>query len=1186
MKVKNLPAITALADDDLFYVVDDSQGVNGGRKIKKSDLKSTLGATDDHSALQNLGNDDHLQYLRTDGTRQLSGNWDVGARNITNIAEVRAITGMFFQDEQVLERAARTVYVRKNPTSGQFSSVKAAIDSITDAVAGDPVVIEVAPGDYVEDAFTLKPFVLIRGQKDATVIRPSDLTQDFITAVETSIISELTLEGPTTAGRSMIKMVGGAGTGRFIAKNCVLGRADRYMTIDSSGGIAIAEFDLCQTDFTADVNDAFVVEGNGIGILGILSLIGIYRTPAVSLNTYMNISGSGNVLLTAGAALVLEGGATANNAVEVTDGGTFLSIGPSFLGNIGKVLSVPNVGNGPVINITAFGAVGATTKDIEIVNPNATGFISGAFDRNKIEIDANAQFSLFGAETSTSTPGTTTIGDIVQGATQPELVNLSKFTREGGVVGLLSGGTLTAGATFTLNYDGGTGFTNDGSGVVQEVAWNAGQLVLAANSDNFIVVDSAGNVTAQASQPNLQDRIVLGRVVCDGTAIRVIVEELASMVHQGNEVEDFLRDILGSVYATGSTTTENGTTDRRLDVTAGKYAYGTKKFNPSGGIGILWDALYSDGASGVTIIDNQAQVDNARFDDGSGTLQNIPGGQFAKHSVYVSGDGANEKYFLVYAQQTFATQTEAEQGPLPTPFSFVRGGITLMASAIVKQGQSPLVQVRDERPRIGFTSSGVSAASVHGNLLGLLNDDHPQYFRADGARIATGNFDMGGFSITNALNFNGVVVEAHASRHNPLGLDPLATATPVSIGALSNNTEGTANSFARSDHIHDIATASPVSQTPDQTNAEGVSNSLARADHVHNIPASVPVSLIPDQANAEGSANDFARSDHVHNVPAGSPVTNLDGGTSNAEGTANDFARSDHSHAINTEIAGNLSTVNAGDTADAGTSSNLARGDHQHPVATGTPVSQTPDQANAEGVSTDLARSDHVHNIPAATPVDVGSANAEGVAASFARSDHVHNHGNQAGGALHAAATPSVNGFMSAADKTKLNALFLGTDYFQADQFENPVNANWVVNALAPAAVDSLNNGLTVRLFDDTTEEGIGFSAYIPVGATNVTIRLLSRALTAPPAARTVGLSLYERGVVGGVDAWSAANTLADIDIATNTNWVEDSQTLTLAALGLTAGQVHQFELTRVAPQAGVNLVGDWGLQWLRLEFS
>ncbi len=62
-----------------------------------------------------------------------------------------------------------------------------------------------------------------------------------------------------------------------------------------------------------------------------------------------------------------------------------------------------------------------------------------------------------------------------------------------------------------------------------------------------------------------------------------------------------------------------------------------------------------------------------------------------------------------------------------------------------------------------------------------------------------------------------------------------------------------------------------------------------------------------------------------------------------------------------------------------------------------------------------------------ATAVEItDSTNAEGGAASFARSNHQHAHGNRGGGTLHAAATPSVAGFQSAADKTKLDGIEAG----------------------------------------------------------------------------------------------------------------------------------------------------------------
>lgn len=53
---------------------------------------------------------------------------------------------------------------------------------------------------------------------------------------------------------------------------------------------------------------------------------------------------------------------------------------------------------------------------------------------------------------------------------------------------------------------------------------------------------------------------------------------------------------------------------------------------------------------------------------------------------------------------------------------------------------------------------------------------------------------------TYGVEWAAVAVSAHASTHLPNGSDPLATGTPVNIG--TSNQAGTANSFARSDHVH------------------------------------------------------------------------------------------------------------------------------------------------------------------------------------------------------------------------------------------------------------------------------------------------------------------------------------------------------------------------------------------------
>lgn len=140
-----------------------------------------------------------------------------------------------------------------------------------------------------------------------------------------------------------------------------------------------------------------------------------------------------------------------------------------------------------------------------------------------------------------------------------------------------------------------------------------------------------------------------------------------------------------------------------------------------------------------------------------------------------------------------------------------------------------------------------------------------------------------------------------------------------------------------------------------------------------------------------------------------------------------------------------------------GVDTHVARADHGHDVATGAPVALAVGHVGATGGSTLLSRANHVHPVPQAgagdlAAVDAGAAvagasglfadgahkhqvttaaaveltdatNAVGVATSLARSDHTHGHGARGGDTLHAVATTTAAGFMSAADKSKLDGL-------------------------------------------------------------------------------------------------------------------------------------------------------------------
>ena len=72
----------------------------------------------------------------------------------------------------------------------------------------------------------------------------------------------------------------------------------------------------------------------------------------------------------------------------------------------------------------------------------------------------------------------------------------------------------------------------------------------------------------------------------------------------------------------------------------------------------------------------------------------------------------------------------------------------------------------------------------------------------------------------------------------------------------------------------------------------------------------------------------------------------------------------------------------------------------------------------------------------------------------------------------------------------------------------------------------------------------------------------------------------------GAVAAWDAGTQLTDIDIPTNENFQYDTQTIAFATLSIAANNRYWFELTRVNPTGGTELVGDWYLLACQISFT
>lgn len=169
-------------------------------------------------------------------------------------------------------------------------------------------------------------------------------------------------------------------------------------------------------------------------------------------------------------------------------------------------------------------------------------------------------------------------------------------------------------------------------------------------------------------------------------------------------------------------------------------------------------------------------------------------------------------------------------------------------------------------------------------------------------------------------------------------------------------------------------------------------------------------------------------------------------------------------------------------------------------------------------------------------------------------------------------------------DSIQNSANTFPTTYLFAEDLDNPNNANWAVNTLAPVLVDAVNPALTVRAFDDTLIEGVGFKAVVPRNATNLEISIRVRASTAT-ISNNVIFQLHKRVIGGAVGAWQAQPiNVANID--NSTNYKVHKFSYSLSVLGAVEGNLIQLELTRVGNNAGDTLIGDLLMSDLVVGFS
>ena len=676
---------------------------------------------------------------------------------------------------------------------GDFSSVKSAVDYL--AASGNTsesnrFIISVGPGVFTEDEIDLTstPYVSIVGSNiQTTQIVPSTSTQHIIKIGQNNEISFLSLSGAGTNYAAVYAY----DIGDF-------GQLHKISIYDCDTGVWVESVtqDTKMYGEYVDMNGEFTYGTKAVGNNGYLALANMENYYLFPLSTGSTI---GNYVTGSGATInvtssTLEGFGSSGSTAFLSQDGGFFNVSSTDATNWDYGLRILNVGDPSQFEFNGV-TFADNTLDISVEQASARGTFQGVSNHEKITtISENVYWSFLDA-----TDGEL---DITRKAsvtfTDGSHTDFTTLIFEGGTMGLIDGGVLSGTTGTIVNVGSGYGYLekSDNSGIIRRYDWVDDTLTLPTDSDSYIYYNDNGILSYGGTRPDSKFNIVLGRVVTDSSNVLFIDSSPLNAEHTSNRFASLFREALGPIYALGSIVTE-GTTPFTLDVTEGEYYFSTNEYLPMGGTGVTFTQYYRNGTGSTWVTSATTLVNNTQYDN-NGTLTGLTSGYYTKHSLYVVGEGINEQYMLVLGQNEYSTLVQAEDALLPTPPSYFIDSVAQVASIYIKEGTSGFTQIEDIRPRVGFRAGGVNASSVHGNLLGLTADDHPQYLLADGARSMSGNLDVGGNNITNVNLVDGVDVTAHAARHQFGGADAVGSTTPSANAIPFADVGGTLDSWISS----------------------------------------------------------------------------------------------------------------------------------------------------------------------------------------------------------------------------------------------------------------------------------------------------------------------------------------------------------------------------------------------------
>lgn len=834
-------------------------------QVDYDNITSGLMATDVQNAI------DELQTNKADLAGQIGGT-----AISPDVRGIRETSGPTLLDIGAISDGE---YLRRSGTSliGDIPSGGASLTSnppvnVTKAPAAVGVSTEAARADHKHDITTAAPVTIgsINSEGSSTSLARADHVHSHGDQAGGSLHSEATTTvAGFMSGADKTKLDGIATGAQVNTVDSIFGRTGAVTATAGDYSADEVDYNNVLSGLTAtDVQDAIdELQSTKVELAGQLGgsttspdVRGLRETSGPTLLTLGSIA-DGEVLTRSGSNLigtVPAAGVTLTNnpPVNVTKAAAVIGVSteaaradhkhdistatPSTIGTVNMEGSSTSLARAD--HIHSHGDQAGGSLHAEVIAAGASGFMSGA-DKNKLDgIAPGAQVN-----TVTSVHGRTgavvgVLGDYtlnlipVPTTGTPTLVTQSDDAyRRIWSAGSVSGFDLTDNGNGTITITAGEGILRTDAlsdAELRSVSCPGGAPTLINNSVNYIYFEwNSGTPqlgsTTSISGFNCQNSCLLYTISREGNILsifdarRMNVDSNRKLKRKLFETER-LRRVQG-----GSTLGDAGT--RRITVTSGAFYYALNRLDHTAfdttvaGIALpnVFTYRYRNGVGGWTTIDNQKQINNTQYDNGTGALATLGNSRYRTDWVYLI-PGSNSRLIIVFGRNNDNSLAEAQTVSAPTDLPpLVTSAGVLIGKIIIERDATEIALVSSAFENGGFTFVPIIN---HTDLSGLQGGTTNEYYHLTLAEH------------TDVVDIS-VVSNDRLLYRDPsgdiVGLAPLAltSTAPVNV-TKSAAVVGVSMEAARADHKHDITTAAPV--TIGSANTEGSSTSLARADHVHS----------------------------------------------------------------------------------------------------------------------------------------------------------------------------------------------------------------------------------------------------------------------------------------------------------------------------------------------------------------